>query len=160
MFLCALILSGCAHRPPPGDSPDRSGATEIEDFQPESREPDDRPPPLVIPPQALERPLPAYPETALADHVACTARVLFHVEPDGSVRLVRLEWDIPPPDEHVEAFESVIREVIPRWDYVPATRIEPRERPDGSIESKFRKIPKAQHSRIRFRVERGRGVVE
>jgi len=160
-MVLATVNFGCAARQPTLDDPtSRSGSAQIQDFQPESDSSATGPPRLVIPPSALKRPLPEYPEPALDEEIACTARLLYHVEASGAVKLVRLEWDVPPPPHHLAAFEASISEAISHWDYTPAVRIGVMKQPDGSVKSTYTTIPKAQHSLIRFRVVEGRGVVD
>ena len=63
-------------------------------------------------PEVQHRTLPSYPEVALADEVVCAARLLYHILKDGSVTLVRLEWDEPPPSEYQAVFEESIQNAI------------------------------------------------
>jgi hypothetical protein len=172
--LCLLVaLLGtavdCAHKKPPGDSGHDVrtsapvGSSQIDDFQPpqaESARSDTRRPRLVLPPVAVRRELPAYPEAALGDSVSCVAEILYHVETSGQATLVRLGWVEPPPRTHVAAFEDTIRTVMVDWLFKPAERVEPEQRPDGTIEPIRTPVPVAQHAYIRFRVENGTPVVD
>ncbi len=117
-------------------------------------------PPAQTAPKTLTQPLPAYPESALADEVSCSARILYHIETDGLATLVRLGWDVPPPDAHAAAFESSIHDAVAAWRFDPATRLNPGRRPDGVVTYSRQVIPKAVNVLIRFRVEGGRAVVE
>ncbi len=92
--------------------------------------------------------------------MACVARILYHVERTGEPRLVKLEWDEPPPDEHAAAFEEAIRTAMSGWSFTPAVRIVGKRQEDGSIEPERTPIPQAQHAFIRFRVEDGEAIVE
>ena len=92
--------------------------------------------------------------------VACSARVLYHIETSGSATLVRLEWDAPPPEQHREAFELAIQEAMAEWEFQPAMRVRGKKLPDGSTVPETRLVPKASYAVIRFRVVEGRGVVE
>lgn len=112
------------------------------------------------PPVVQEQGFPTYPESALADEVACVARLLYHILKDGSVTLVRLEWDEPPPPEHLAAFEAQIREAMLGWRFIPSRKWVRTTLENGSIRAIPQAIPKAERAIVRFRVGRGRGVVE
>ncbi len=164
LFL-ALSVLGCAGRKSADLTPRRSGTAELEVLPPPEFPP---PPPGYkpsslspqIPPETIERPLPSYPDSALADEVACTARLLYHVETNGSARLVRLEWDLRPPEGHVASFESAIRDAVARWEFVPAVRFTRKEQPGKPTRYEKHVIPKAGRVLIRFRIADGKAVVE
>ncbi len=92
--------------------------------------------------------------------MACTARILYHVEVSGQATLIRLEWDVAPPPGHLEAFEDSITDAVDGWEFTAAFRIIREARDDGSIEPRIQPIPQAQHALVRFRVEDGKAVVE
>jgi hypothetical protein len=117
-------------------------------------------PPAEGAPETLSQGLPVYPDSAIADGVACTARFLYHIETDGSATVVRLEWDLAPPPHHVETFESAIRDAVATWRFVPAFQLVYKETSDGKKGFEKPLIPKAGRALIRFRVEDGRGIVE
>ena len=116
--------------------------------------------PIDIQPFPRRQEKPQYPATGLPTSEACTARILFHVEVDGSVTPVRLEWEHPPDADFLKLFESSIRDAMAGWEYSPAHRIITTEQPDGSIEPKAIPIKAADRVIIRFRVVDGLGVVE
>jgi hypothetical protein len=103
--------------------------------------------------------LPSYPEVALADEVKCAARLLYHIQIDGSVTLVRLEWDEPPSSEYQLAFEEAIRDAIATWRYIPAKKWVPTKM-EGAIRTVPHAIPKAERAIVGFHVEEGHGIVE
>jgi hypothetical protein len=103
---------------------------------------------------------PDYPPEAVDGAQECTARILFHVEVDGTVTLVRLEWDPEPDSGFLQLFEDSIRNAMAGWEYSPAHRIITTEKPDGSIDSKAIPIKSADRVIIRFRIVDGKGVVE
>jgi hypothetical protein len=115
---------------------------------------------IVIPPIPKRLGPPRYPDAALGDEIACVAELLYHVEIDGTARLVRLEWQEPPPDEHLPEFEDTIRIAVADWEYTPALRLVPQKLPDGSTRIDHQPVPKARHAVVRFRVVNGKGVVE
>lgn len=115
---------------------------------------------MVFPPEVLKRDLPVYPQSALAEEVSCAARLLYHIQKDGRVTLVRLEWDDPPPVEHQQRFEESIQAAMAEWRFVPAVKIVSTELADGSLDLTRQPIPKAERAIVRFRVQDGRGVVE
>ncbi len=163
--ISTTIIIACAERIQPTQEParPREGSSSLENVQPPASDPlprDRKPPPLVIPPAPFVQPLPVYPSQALEAEVACSARLLYHVERDGTARLVRLEWESAPPQEHLEVFEASIRNAIANWDFAPAQKIVPVKQPDGSIEPDGQPVPYAQHAIVGFRVVEGRGVVE
>ena len=163
IWLCVISAAhvGCAaRRHATAESVPRVGASSIEDFQPPPTPTPDRRPPLILPPQVLRRELPRYPESALAERVACVARILYHVDTAGRATLVRLEWVEPPPAEHVRAFEEALRTALSDWRFEPAVRVVPEKRSDGSIEPLQTPVPAAQHAFVRFRVENGQAIVE
>ena len=103
---------------------------------------------------------PDYPRQALPSEQACAARILYHVEEDGSATLVRLEWDQAPDTSYLKLFEGTIRDAIAGWEFSPAHRLTIYENQDGVMESKAIPIKYADRVIIRFRVVDGRGVVE
>jgi hypothetical protein len=117
-------------------------------------------PPLIYPPQPLRQEPPEYPPEALDSEIGCTARLLYHVEKDGSPSLVRLEWEVTPPDQFLETFDATVRTAVEAWEFKPAYKIVPVELPDGAIEPEIIQVPSAHRALIRFRVIDGRGVVE
>jgi len=125
---------------------------------PEGYEPRLRPPESA--PEVLDRASPRYPDAALADEVACAARLLYHILTDGSVALVRLEWEEPPPLEVQAAFEESIQEAIAGWRYNPGRKWIPTKLEDGSTTTVPQSIPKAERALVTFRVEGGQGIVE
>ncbi len=163
----ALALTGCAGRrtSPDDASQPRFGTADLEILPPPPSQP---PPegyePKVRPPESApvvrRQGLPRYPESALQSEVTCTARLLYHIQTDGSATLVLLEWDVPPPDEHLKAFEKAIKEAVGGWEFTPARRYVSTKMPDTSIRLVPKTIPKAGRALIRFRVEKGRAVVE
>jgi len=153
----ASVLAGCSHR--------RVGTVGLEDLPPPEIAPSrlaspSARPSAEVPAQTLLQALPRYPDAALGDEVHCTARLLYHIEVDGTASLVRLEWDPAPAAEYREAFEKAIREAVATWSYTAARRYRWKKNPDGSLEFEERAIPTARRAIIRFRVEKGRGVVE
>jgi len=158
-----LIASGCAQRMQEPASPGSFiGKTQIEPLAPTASDfrPGQKRAPLIIPPRILAQSLPQYPSGALEDGVACTARILYHVEVSGQATLVRVEWDVAPPSIHLGAFENSIADAVASWSFTAADRIIPEMQEDGSIESQIQPVPQAQHALIRFRVEDGKAVVE
>ncbi len=111
-------------------------------------------------PTKVRQELPAYPTTALADQVDCTAELLFHILTDGTAKVVRLNWNPAPPEEHREAFDQAIRTAVAGWEFVPAFRWIRRTDDDGQVRVEKQDIPKGRNVRIRFRVEGGKAVVE
>jgi outer membrane biosynthesis protein TonB len=111
-------------------------------------------------PKTLAQALPNYPKTALADSVDCRVRLLFHIEIDGTARMVRLAWEHAPPVPHVAAFESAIHSAVATWQFEPAKRYDYRMDDEGKIDVSGKPIPKARNAIISFRVENGRPVVE
>ena len=107
-----------------------------------------------------ERTTPAYPESVVTEGVSCAATLLYHIQKDGSVSLVRLGWDDPPPPEYEDRFEGEIRTAMLEWRFIPAKKWVPTELEDGSIDLVPHPIPKAERAIVRFRVEQGRGIVE
>jgi hypothetical protein len=89
-----------------------------------------------------------------------TARILYHIEVDGSATLVRLEWDPAPDNDYIKLFEGSIQTAMAGWEFAPAHRIMTTEHPDGSIDSKAVPIKSADRVIIRFQVIDGKGVVE
>lgn len=104
--------------------------------------------------------MPSYPEAALPSEVACSAKLLYHIQTDGSAWLVRLEWAVPPPQDHRDSFEEALSEAVAEWRFTPARELAPKKMPDGSIEPEPRPIPTAVNAIIRFRMEEGKPVVE
>ena len=125
---------------------------------PEGYTPKLRPPETA--PEVQERNLPLYPEAALDDQIACVVRLLYHIQPDGSVNLVRLEWDDHPPPDHEAAFEASIRDAISHWRYTPGKKWVPTKMEDGSTTTVPQAIPKSERAIVRFRVKNGQGIVE
>jgi len=166
LLAAALLLEGCRRKPvqatPP---PPERGTSELEilpaEQVPRATDPERK---KVLAPESapgtVRQDLPGYPETALGDAVECTATVLYHIETDGSARLVRLEWELEPPAEHVAAFEDAIRTAVGSWLFEPAKRYRFKEVADGSFRYDEQVIPKAARAIVRFRVVAGRGVVE
>jgi hypothetical protein len=162
VLILVTATTGCASRKPPEQPVPHVGTARMDHFQP----PATQSPrvgvaaPMVVPPRARTQVLPAYPEAALDEAVACVARILYHVETSGRATLVRLEWAEPPPTQHLEAFEESIRNAVSEWTFHPAVRIEREQRADGSIEGVTTSQPKALHAFVRFRVEDGKAIVE
>ena len=161
----ALLVTavGCvAHKPPSQQAPASVGTSQMDHFAPPTSSSPriGKRPPLVIPPRPTVQSLPIYPKTALDDAVACVARILYHVEMSGEATLVRLEWDEPPPVEHLVDFEEAIGAAVAEWKFHAAFRIIPETQDDGSIEPVQKLLPKALHALIRFRVENGAPIVE
>ena len=92
--------------------------------------------------------------------MACVAKILYHVEMSGQANLVRMDWEEPPPIEHLVEFEEAIRRAVSEWEFEPAIRIVPETQDDGSIEPVVTPLPQALHAFIRFRVENGTPIVE
>ncbi|ANM30377.1 hypothetical protein ABI59_13555 [Acidobacteria bacterium Mor1] len=111
-------------------------------------------------PTKLRQELPEYPAAALADQVDCTAELLFHILTDGTAKVVRLEWNPAPPEQHKEAFEQAIHTAVADWEFVPGFRWIRRTDDDGQVRVEKQDIPKGRTVRIRFRVEGGKAVVE
>lgn len=158
LIVLLLTTCACARKPP-------EGSTEIEILPPPPYEPlpegvRPRFGPMVFPPEVLKRDPPVYPESVVAEEVSCTARLLYHIQQDGLVTLVRLEWDDPPPADHQELFEESIRTAILEWRFLPAVKIVATELDDGSLDLERQPVPKAERAIVRFRVEGGRGIVE
>ena len=168
ILLAALLLpSGCRNRLPQTTphTPQTAGTSEMELLgPPPRREPTpedlDINHPMDIKAVPRRQGKPAYPPAGLPTEQACIARVLYHVEPDGSATLVHLEWDVPPGDAFTKLFEASIRDAIAGWEFSPAHRIITTEFPDGSRDSEAIPIKYADRAVIRFRVLEGRGVVE
>lgn len=160
----ALVADGCAHRRSALEEPaSRVGAVDVEAFAPppvESAETSPAEPIPMSPPRVLDRPLPKYPGSAVADGIECRARVLYHILPDGHGKLVSLEWEAPPPPEHVEAFETALRAAVAAWTFEPAVVLKRKALPDGSYRWEEQRIPVAEYARVRFRVVDGVPVVE
>lgn len=108
----------------------------------------------------LEQALPDYPASALGDEIACSVEILYHVQTDGSVRIVRLDWRLMPPREHLQAFEDALAAAVAGWRFEPAWRYRQVEDEEGKPRFVVQKIPSAQRVLIRFRVEHGQAVVE
>ena len=160
--LLLLASAACAGSKPPHGP---TGASDLQVLPPPPRQPlpegyKPRLGPPEIPPEVQEQALPGYPESALPDEVACVARLLYHILRDGSVKLVRLEWDEPPPAGHRGSFEESIRKAILGWRFIPAIKWVPTRMEDGSTKTVPQAIPKAERAIVRFSVEEGRGVVE
>jgi hypothetical protein len=162
--LAAILLFGCACRHRRDLSEPRVGATELELLpaieHPVSEGYEPARSRISTPPVTLRQELPSYPEAAIADEIRCEARLLYHIETDGTARLVRLEWDLPPPDERRDAFESAIRNAVAGWEFVPSQRWTPVETEDGSTRRRPKPIPKAGRALVRFRVVDGTPIVE
>lgn len=164
-FLAALDLSACASRKAPVievDQP-RVGIADLETIPPSAPEPlpkGQKPPPMVLPPEPLSQSPPQYPKSAIEEEISGRAKLLYHVERDGSATLVRLEWLSAVPENHLEAFESAIETAVAGWTFTPARRIVPVTQPDGSIEPEMQPVAQAFRVIVRFRVEDGAGVVE
>ena len=163
----AIGLVGCAHRRISVEQVQTQGVgtAELELLPPpEPEQPSlgnvQKKPTPEASPETVSQALPRYPTSALEDRVACTARLLYHIQTDGSVTIVRLVWDPAPPQDHVEAFESAIRDAAATWEYMPAYRLRHKERDDGTAGFEKQLIPKARRAVIRFRVEGGQAVVE
>ena len=168
-ILAAMVLlaTGCKIVPPDTfpRSPEPTGSSEMEILGPPPRReptPEDlrRPPHFETPAHARRQGKPEYPLEGLSTSQECMARILYHIEVDGSATLVRLEWDPAPGDGFLKLFEDSIREAITGWEFSPSHRLVPTEQPDGSIEPKAVPIKSADRVIIRFSVIEGRGVVE
>jgi hypothetical protein len=163
LVLLLALLIACAGGKKPAVQP--TGTSDLEVLPPPPYEP---PPegarlkrgPLVLPYEVEDRSSPGYPEAALADEIACSARLLYHILRDGSAKLVRLEWEAPPPPEYETAFEEEILQAMASWRYTPARKMVPVKHEDGSTELVLEPVPKAERAIVRFRVEQGRGIVE
>ncbi len=165
ILLLTISLTGCASRKNlvTETTQRRIGTADLEHLPPPTPEPlrkDQKPAPLVLPPHPVTQSLPQYPQGVVEAEVSCSARLLYHVERDGSATLVRLEWEAAPPDEHLKAFEAAIRTATATWEFVPARKVVPVAQPDGSIEPEMQPVAEARRAIIRFRVEGGKGVVE
>ena len=163
LVLVVMSMAACAGIKAPRGHP--TGTSNLEILPPPPRQPlpegyKPKHRPHEIPPEVQDQALAGYPESAVADEVACTARLLYHILRDGSVTLVRLEWDEPPPPEHQASFEEKIREAILSWRFIPAKKWVPTRFEDGSITPVPQPIPIAERAIVRFRVEEGQGVVE
>jgi hypothetical protein len=165
VVVAATILVGCAARRVPPDVDAQGVGTAELDLLP-SPEPE-RPAgvaPTRLPPEAapetVSQALPTYPNSALNEGVTCTAELLYHIETNGSATLVRLTWNLPPPSDHRDAFESAINDAVTTWEFTPGYQLILVERADGTMRYEKRLIPKARRAMIRFRVEGGKGVVE
>lgn len=172
--LTAVVLVGvigvasCAHRSPTVDNQQRTdvGTVALELVPPPVTE-------VTAPtqgqqtlspeaaPETVSQALPTYPSSALEDRIACTVQLLYHIQTDGSATVARLEWNPGPPQIHVEAFESAIRDAVGNWEFIPAYQMRSKRGADGNVTS-FEKhlIPKARDAVIRFRVEDGKAIVE
>jgi len=166
VLLALIPWVGCAHRAETIESPSgiHVGRTDLEVLPPEPpppalRDQSKRPPPEAAP-ETLSQALPAYPVSALEDGVSCTARLLYHIQTDGSAELVSLEWELAPPGEHREAFEPAILAAVGTWEFAPAYQLRLRIQPDESAHFEKRPIPKAAHALVRFQVEDGQPVVQ
>jgi hypothetical protein len=165
VVLAATILVGCSARRVPLEVDLQGvGRTDLELLpSPEPERTADVNPASLPPeaaPETVSQALPTYPSLAINDGVACTAELLYHIETDGSATLVRLTWDLPPPADHVDAFESAINDAVAAWEFVPGFQLRFKERADGTMSYEKHLIPKARRAAIRFRVEGGKGVVE
>ena len=162
-----LLLCGCQGRtvrttPQP---PEQTGTAEMELLgPPERRDPTpadlDLTRPMDI--QAIPRRQgkPDYPPQALPTGQACAARILYHVEVDGSATLVRLEWDKAPDTSYLKLFEDSIRDAMAGWEFSPAHRLMIHEDQNGVLGSKAIPIKYADRVIIRFSVLDGKGIVE
>jgi len=166
-LLLVLLVSACAmHKAPENDSQQPLvGTADLEDVPPPPRNPPSESytptrRPFEVPPRPLSKRLPLYPDSALPSEVTCVGRILYHVEVDGSATLVRLNWDVAPPDRFMAAFELAIRAAIDDWEFRPAVQVTPEKHPDGTVTPQNKFVPKARYAVIRFRVEQGQGVVE
>jgi hypothetical protein len=161
-ILVIAACVACAGRQIPVENA-RIGTSDIEHLSPaapESRPEGEKRPPLIYPPEPLQQEAPEYPREALDSEVSCAARLLYHVESDGSASLVRLEWEKAPPEKFLATFDAAIRAAVAAWEFEPAQRVEPEKLPNGAIEPKMTPVPSAHRALIRFRVVDGRGVVE
>jgi hypothetical protein len=165
LAVSSAIVTGCAvHRTPvQADSPG-VGRAELELLpSPEPERTPDVAPTTLRPeaaPETLRQSLPAYPPPAVDEEVACTARILYHMETDGTATLVELTWGPPPPTDHLPAFESAIEEAVASWRFNPAYQLIYEKRAGEVVGFEKRLIPKARSAAIHFRVEGGKGVVE
>ena len=158
--LLFIVPIACAHR---GNVELRTGAAEIELLPPPTRTaPEGQRPPHrpEVGPIEIRQDLPVYPPSALEDGIACTARLLYHIETGGNASLVRLQWDDPPPPEHTNAFAASIESAMATWEFEPARRWILRTQPDGTEKREMQVIPKSGRALIRFRVDNGRPVVD
>jgi len=165
VVVAATILVGCAARRVPSDVDAQGvGTAELELLpSPEPERAADVAPTTLPPeaaPETVSQALPTYPNAAVNDGVACTAELLYHIETDDSATLVRLTWDLPPPSDHLDAFETAINDAVATWEFAPGYQLRLVERADGTMSYEKRPIPKARRAVIRFRVEGGKGVVE
>jgi len=163
LILIVVGLTACAGAKAPPVQP--MGSSELEILPPppyeplpEGVRPTLRPP--ETPPKVQDRMPPSYPDSALSEEIACAAKLLYHIQKDGSVTLVRLEWDEPPPSRFEESFEEEIRTAMLAWRFIPAKKLVPTTLEDGSIDLVPHPIPKAERAIVRFRVQEGRGIVE
>lgn len=166
IVVLALAAGACRRQPPATEVvPSLAGSADLELLpapEPPPPRPAERPRPArpEIAITTLSQELPEYPAAALEDRVTCTARLLYHIQTDGSADLIRLEWDAAPPEQHVAAFEASIDRTVETWKFVPAIRLIPRQASDGGQTYESKVIPKAGRALIRFRVEEGKPVVE
>jgi hypothetical protein len=143
VLLVALALSGCAGRRSTVEQNPGVGWSEIRILP--SPEPDPAAAavgtlPAESAPEVVDQAPPSYPASALDDLVDCTARILYHIQTDGSAELVRLQWEPPPPSVHLEVFEAAIHEAIAGWAFVPGQQLAPWERPDGAFGFEWKPI--------------------
>jgi hypothetical protein len=157
--LIVVMLTACAATKTPVGTADFE-VLPPPPYEPAPDAPRPKPRPPETPPETMEQPPPTYPDSALADGIACSAKLLYHILEDGSASLVRLEWETPPPPEHESAFVEQIRTAMLDWEFIPATKWVRKEREDGTIRLSPQAIPKAERAIVRFRVEGGHGIVE
>jgi hypothetical protein len=167
LMAAMFLLAGCNTVSPDTvpKPPEPTGSSEMEILgPPPRREPTpadlDRGYPTDLQAFARRQEKPSYPMEALPFVQSGTARILYHIEVDGSATLVRLEWDPGPDDDYLKLFEDSIQTAMAGWEFAPAHRIMTTEHPDGSIDSNAVPIKSADRVIIRFQVIDGKGVVE
>ena len=164
LLLLTTTVPGCGRRAPTVETPTFVGSSEIEVLRPQSEpsirvESEQRPPPEGAP-ATLQQDSPVYPESAIEARVTCAARLLYHIETDGTASVARIDWDVAPPEPHAPAFEATIHDAVATWRFQPAFQQVFRELPDGSYRFEKKPIPKAVTAVIRFRVVDGVPIVD
>jgi hypothetical protein len=166
LLIFALAALGCAAKKDVADSVSNrrlTGSSELQTVQRVYNPPADElateAPPPEHPPIPVHQPLPEYPPEAVASEIACTAYLLYHTEMDGSASFVRVDWTVPPPDDHIASFEAAIERAVESWEFEPAFKLVPTEMDDGAIEPVRKTIRFAGRAIVRFLVVDGVGIV-